>query len=163
MRKPDLTRYIPLGREKSQPMQGGTFVLVVAALRAVVELMDNYLNARDALYEIVPPVGVVTPHRVLVPGAVMKPFGDLIQGSLNFFPLFWLFMAWEVIDCYLYHRRDTMSMYLMRRLPDKRELHRRCWGRPLICTVGSVALMAAILGVYFAIYLVFTPKECLPF
>ena len=41
MKKPDLSRYEPLGRKTSQPMQGGIFMLVVATLRAVVELMDN--------------------------------------------------------------------------------------------------------------------------
>ena len=79
MKMPDLSRYMPVGREKSsQPMQGGIFMLVVATLRAVVELMDNYLHARDALYEITPPIGMVTHHRVLVPGAVIRPFPELI-------------------------------------------------------------------------------------
>lgn len=162
MKKPDLSRYIPLGRKTSQPMQGGIFLLVVATLRAVVELMDNYLAARDALFETVR-VSMIESHPVLIPGAVIHPFASLIQGSLNFFPLFWLFMLWEVIDCYLYHRRETMSIYLMRRLPDRWELHRRCWGRPLIYTAGSVALMGVILLFYFVVYLVFTPAECLPF
>lgn len=162
MKKPDLSRYIPLGRKSSQPMQGGIFLLVVACLRAVVELMDNYLAARDALFETVR-VSMIDSHRELIPGAIIQPFSNLVQGSLDFFPLFWLFMAWEVIDCYLYHWKDTRSIYLMRRLPDKWDLHRRCWGRPLIYTAGSIALAAVILLFYFAIYLVFTPAECLPF
>ena len=164
MKMPDLSRYMPMGRTaSSQPMQGGIFMLVVATLRAVVELMDNYLHARDALYEITPPIGANTFHRVLVPGAVIRPFSELIQSSLDFFPWFWAFMLWEVVDCYLYHRRGSMSIYLMRRLPDSRELHRRCWGRPLIWVGRSVLLMAAILLFYFVVYLVFTPKACLPF
>ena len=164
MKMPDLSRYMPVGREKSsQPMQGGIFMLVVASLRAVVELMDNYLHARDALYNVVPPIRVPIPHRELIPGAVIRPFPELIQSSLDFFPWFWAFMLWEVIDCYLYHRKGSMSIYLMRRLPDNRELHRRCWGRPLIWVGRSVLLMAAILLFYFVVYLVFTPKACLPF
>lgn len=163
MKKPDLSRYTPVGRKTSQPMQGGAFMLAVATLRAVVELMDNYLFARDALFEVVPPIRVPFPHRELIPGSVIQPFSDLIQSSLDFFPLFWLFMLWEVIDCYLYHRRETKSIYLMRRLPDAWDLHRRCWGKPLIYTAGSIVLMGAILLVYFLIYLVFTPAACLPY
>lgn len=163
MRKADLSRHTPLGRKTSQPMQGGIFMLAVAVLRAVVELMDNYLTARDALFEVVPPVRVPFPHRELIPGAVIQPFSCLIQGSLDFFPLFWLFMAWEVIDAYLYHRRGSMSIYLMRRLPEPMELHRRCWGKPLIYTAGSIGVMGVILLVYFLIYLVFTPAVCLPY
>ena len=162
MKKPDLSRYIPLGRKTSQPMQGGIFMLVVATLRAVVELMDNYLSARDRLFETVR-VSMTLVYRELIPGAIIRPFSSLIQSSLDFFPWFWAFMLWEVIDCYLYHRKETKSIYLMRRLPDKWELHRRCWGRPLIYVVGSILLMAVILLFYYAVYLVFTPKECLPF
>ena len=162
MKKPDLSRYAPLGRKTSQPMQGGIFMLVVATLRAVVELMDNYLAARDRLFETVR-VSMTAVHRELIPGAVIHPFPKLIQGSLDFFPWFWAFMLWEVIDCYLYHRKETKSIYLMRRLPDRWDLHRRCWGRPLIYVVGSIILMTAILLFYYAVYLVFTPKECLPF
>lgn len=164
MKLPDLSRYMPLGRASaSQPMQGGIFMLIVAALTAVGELMSHYLDALDALYEITPPVGMTTIHRILVPGAVMRPFASLIQNSFHFFPLFWAFMLWEVIDCYLSHRRGSMSIYLMRRLPDKWDLHRRCWGRPLIWVGRSLLLMGLILLFCFVVYLVFTPKECLPF
>lgn len=164
MKMPDLSRHMPMGRQKnSQPMQGGIFMLAVATLRAVVELMDNYITARDALYNVVPPIRVPFPHRELIPGAVIQPFTSLIQSSLDFFPWFWAFMLWEAIDCYLYHRKETKSIYLMRRLPDKWDLHRRCWGRPLIWVGRSFLLLAAILLFYFVVYLVFTPKACLPF
>lgn len=162
MKMPDLSRYTPLGRKTSQPIQGGIFMLVVAALRALVELMDNYLHARDSLFETVR-VSMMETSKELIPGAVIQPFHSLIQSSLNFFPWFWAFMLWEVIDCYLCHRKDTKSIYLMRRLPDKWELHRRCWGRPLIWVGRSVLLAEAILLFFFVVYLVFTPKECLPF
>ena len=163
MKMPDLSRYMPLGRAKNaQPMQGGIFMLAVAFLRAMAELMGSYLDAREALFETVR-ISMIEVRRTLIPGAVIRPFSSLIQSSLNFFPLFWLFMLWEVIDCYRYHRRDTKSIYLMRRLPDKWELHRRCWGRPLIWVGRSILLAAATLLFCFAVYLVFTPKECLPF
>ena len=163
MKRLDMSRYIPLGRTKSQMIEGGMFAGVVAVLRAVVELMDNYIHARDALYEITPPVGMTTVHRVLIPGAVIRPFSSLIQSSLDFFPIFWFFMGLEVIACYLWHRKETMSIYLMRRLPNQWELHRRCWGRPLIYTAGSFLVMGLILAFYFLVYLVFTPRACLPF
>lgn len=164
MKMPDLSRYMPVGREKSsQPMQGGIFMLVVATLRAVVELMDNYLHAWESLYLVARPMQTLARQRTLIPGAVIRPFPELIQSSLDFFPWFWAFMLWEVIDCYLYHRKGSMSIYLMRRLPDSRELHRRCWGRPLIWVGRSVLLMTAILLFYVLVYIVFTPKECLPF
>lgn len=163
MKRIDWKRYSPVGRGLSQMMQGGIFAAIIAVLWAFFELMKNYLSARDALYEIVPPVKPIFPNRVLIEGAHIAPFSEIIGGSLDFFPLFWLFMGLEVLSAYYYHRKDSMSIYLMRRLPDRWELHRRCWGRPLILTAASLLVMGAILLLYYVIYLVFTPAGCLPY
>ena len=78
-------------------------------------------------------------------------------------PYFWVFMGLEVWDCYDYHKKSTKSIYLMRRLPDKWELHRRCWGRPVIHCILSLLAVAAMTLVYFLLYLTLTPWECLPY
>lgn len=162
MKRIDLSRYAPVGRKSSQMLQGGYFALGVACIYTL-SMLGNYVSARNELYEIVPPVRALYPNRVLIPGAKIAPFMSIVDDGLRFFPLFWLFMGLEVIAAYLYHRKDTMSIYLMRRLPDKWELHRRCWGKPLILTAASFLIMGALLLFYFVIYLVFTPAECLPF
>lgn len=161
MKRIDLFRYIPMGRERSQFITGGYIALVVAGCRSL-GFIGNYLDARRALY-----TGWVGGSfheaRMLIPGAVIRPFSWVVQDCFRLFPVFWLFMALEVLACYACHKQDSMSIYLMRRLPDKWELHRRCWGRPLIFTGLSLLLILALTGLYFVIYLLFTPVECLPF
>lgn len=60
---------------------------------------------------------------------------------------------------YAYHRRGSQSIYLMRRLPDRWELARRCAAFPL-AGVGVCALCAALLWlIYAAIYVFATPAR----
>lgn len=161
MKRIDLSPYIPIGRETSQFMTGGYIALTVAACRSL-GFIGNYLDAWNALFTR-RMTGSFREVRTLIAGATIRPFGWVVQDCFTLFPVFWLFMAAEVLACYAYHRQGSMSIYLMRRLPDRWELHRRCWGRPLIFTGLSLLLILALTALYFAIYLLFTPAECLPF
>ena len=82
---------------------------------------------------------------------------------MNLFPVCFLFLALDVMASYYYFKKDTMSIYLMRRLPDRWELHRRCWGKPLILSGLCLLIQAGLIALYFLIYLVFTPRGHLPF
>lgn len=155
MKRIDLDRYKPVGYTSSSaiPCVGA----LIFALIKTIELPGNIIIARNRLY----PDGRLVFG--VIPGAKMAPYLSLIGDSFILFPLFWLFMGIEVISCYAYHKKHSMSIYLMRRLPDRWELHRRCWGRPLIFTAGSFLLMGLVLAFYFLVYLILTPAECLPF
>ena len=62
---------------------------------------------------------------------------------------------------YSYHYRESKSIYLMRRLSDPWELHRRCLTLPVV-GVGLALLVAfVLLMLYFAVYMGVTPEECL--
>lgn len=154
MKRLDLKRYTPAGY--ASPNAVVSIGALIFALIKTIELPFNIIGARNALY----PDGRLVLG--VIPGAKMAPYLSLVEDSFSLFPLFWGFMLLEVIDCYLYHRKGAMSIYLMRRLPDKWELHRRCWGRPLIYTAGSIGLMGLILLFYYMIYLLLTPAVCLP-
>ena len=157
MKRFDWKRYKPLGRKRSQPIQGAVFLLIIASIEALTEICVNIVNARNTLY--------VDGRLIkgLIPGAVMPHFFELIDQGLNLFPLVGVFLAWEVFDCYRYHRKDTRSIYIMRRLPDKWELHRRCWGIPVLFSIGTLLVIGGILLLCFFVYLILTPPECLPF
>lgn len=99
--------------------------------------------------------------RKLIPGAVMAPFYQVQANALLCFGLLALYMlplaAWH----YYYHYRESRSIYLMRRLPNRRELWRRCLGLPLLGLAACVALSAAHVLVFYAIYHYSTPPQCL--
>ena len=155
MKRIDLKRYTPMGYTSSYSGVG-IFALIGAVIRTL-ELPFNIVAARNDLY----PNGRLVLG--VISGAKMAPYLSLLGGSFSLFPLFWLMMAVEVYLCYDYHKRISQSIYLMRRLPDEWDLHRRCWGRPLLYTAGSLALVGVILVFWYLMYLLITPHGCLPY
>lgn len=94
-------------------------------------------------------------------GAVMTDFGVLVNDTLWGFVLLAVCMLCMAVFRYAYFYRDSKSICLMRRLPDRWELHRRCLALPLaavaVCLLAASLVLLADLAVYYA----FTPGECL--
>ena len=154
MKKPDLSRYAPLGINVRSEWQGYVAGLAVAVVYSMIYLL-RYFNARENLYEW------TRKGRELIEGAVMPDFAELMDGTLLVFLAIALTMMGLAIYHYIYHRLDTKSYYVMRRLPSRWELHRRCLTLPviglLIC--GAAALIVTL--IYYWIYMGCTPEECL--
>ena len=154
MKKPDLSRYAPLGINVRSEWQGYVAGLAVATVYSMIYLL-RYFNARENLYEW------TLKGRELIEGAMMPDFAELMDGTLLVFLAIALTMMGLVIYHYIYHRLDTKSYYVMRRLPSRWELHRRCLTLPvtglLIC--GAAALIVTL--IYYWIYMGCTPEECL--
>ena len=63
---------------------------------------------------------------------------------------------------YLYYYQGSKSIYLMRRLPNRWEMHRRSITLPFAAFVIAVMTEIALWLLYYGIYLVCTPAQCLP-
>ena len=154
MKKIDLSRYAPLGINVRSEWLGYVAGLAVAALYSMIYLL-RYFNARQNLYEW------TLKGWQLRDGAIMPDFAALMEGMLLVFAAIALTMLGLAAYHYIYHRIDTKSYYVMRRLPSRWELHRRCLTLPvaglLIC--GAAALMVIL--IYYWIYMGCTPEECL--
>ena len=154
MKKPDLSRYAPLGINVRSEWQGYVAGLAVAIVYSMIYLL-RYFNARENLYEW------TLKGRELIEGAVMPDFAELMDGTLLVFLAIALTMMGLAIYHYIYHRLDTKCYYVMRRLPSRWELHLRCLTLPvtglLIC--GVAALIMTL--IYYWIYMGCTPEECL--
>lgn len=121
------------------------------------QILQRYFNHYQDLFDI------IDNKWYLIDGAKMVPFMWIIrEGGLELFA--WIPAAMILLASahYLYHRYDTMSIYLMRRLPSRWELHRRCWSLPIAASVGSVLVALALVAVYYLIYILVTPAQCLP-
>ena len=90
--------------------------------------------------------------RYLRGDAMMPEFTDLLGGSLR--AVFVIVLALLV--------QGSKSIYLMKRLPDRWELHRRCILLPALGIAGSLLIGFTLLMIYFAIYMLVTPDRCLP-
>ena len=98
--------------------------------------------------------------RSLRPGAVMPDFGSLLGRSLAGFLVVALCMIGLAAYHYAYHYQDSKSIYLMRRLPQRWELLRRCAAAPLLCAAASFLLAFLVLLLYFWFYLAVSPEGC---
>ena len=154
MKKLDLSRYAPPGINVRSEWQGYVAGLAVAVVYSMIYLL-RYFNAREYLYE------GTRKGRQLREGAVMPDFAELMDGTLLVFLAIALTMMGLVIYHYIYHRLDTKSYYVMRRLPSRWELHRRCLTLPMIGLLicGAAALIMTL--IYYWIYMGCTPEECL--
>lgn len=102
----------------------------------------------------------------------MTDFADLIgaQGDSAsfwtppvFFPLTLVVLAaLLLIPCNYYaFWRGAKSIYLMRRLPDRWELARRCLAIPLFTVACALLLVVILLPAFYGIYLHLTPEDAL--
>jgi len=151
--KGDLSRFAPPGLELRQEKQFFLTGLVCAFVYSLLFLIP-LRHAWNNLYQNVG-------ERILLPGAVMKDFGALLENSLAGFLVLACCMIGWIVYHYLYHYQGSRSIYLMKRLPKAWELHRRCLTLPLLGVLISFAAAFILLLIYFGIYLALTPEECL--
>ncbi len=97
----------------------------------------------------------------LIPGAVMPDFSYLLGHYWAGLGVLALCMLGLMAYHYLYHRQGSKSIYLMRRLPSRWELHRRCLTLPLLAMALCLLTAFLLLLLFYGIYLFLTPPECL--
>lgn len=103
--------------------------------------------------------------KVLRENAVMTDFHVLTEdgvGCFTLFLVFYLVMCGLVVFYYLTYYQGSRSIYLMRRLPDRWELYRRCIILPFSMLLLGVVTQFALWMLYYGIYLTCTPAQCLP-
>ena len=89
----------------------------------------------------------------------MPPFAGLLSHTMLGFQILAVFLVLAAAGNYLSHYLETRSIYLMRRLPDRWDLWRRCLALPAAGLAGCAVLALALLGLCFAVYRLYTPWE----
>lgn len=151
----DWARYAPVGLDLG--VEKGFFLgsLVVAQLASFSRFPTILLHTYDAIW-------MDKENKVLYPEIRIMTFGQMLDRSLTWFFLLAAAMLLFVAHHYAYHYQGSKSIYLMRRLPDGRELHRRCWTLPLLAAAASIGLALVNLAVYFALYMLVLPEAVRP-
>lgn len=96
------------------------------------------------------------------PETVARPFLELLRGHLILYAPFLLFLLGMTVCHYLYYYRGTKSIYVMRRLPRRGILWRSCVMGPLLGALPGALILVLLYLLYFGIYLLAIPAECLP-
>ena len=114
-----LKRNAPPGIDLKQEWRVFLIGNIASVIVSFFAFLDKYFDARNQLftYEI--------DKRILIEGATIAPFSSLFSVYFSGFFYVTCFMLGYIIYHYLYYRQGSMSIYLMKRLPNKRELHRR--------------------------------------
>lgn len=129
-----------------------------AAIGWSVSYLAKYLTARSNLY------AYSLKGLVLREGAVITSFYDLVHDGLDSFDgflMFYIVMLGVMVYHYIYYYQGSKSIYLMRRLQDKWEMHRRNITLPFAMIMLGIATHMALWMLYLGIYLTCTPPECL--
>lgn len=154
MRKPDLSRFAPPGFNVNAEIH---FFIIGMASSLILSLtfIPGYIANRKSLYI------TFSSEKILMGGAKMADFSELLGFTLYGFLILAICMLGMIIFHYIYHYKDSKSIYLMKRLPNPSELHKRCLVLPItaffICIVSAIVMLL----VYFCIYMTFTPEQCI--
>ena len=154
--KPDLSRLYPLGWPWQKELRYTGVALGFAALYAFFRFVFPMQQAINQLYQL------QGQKRVLIPGAVVPPFPALYQGAAAGFVLVVLCLILLPIFQYRWHYQGSRSIYLMRRLPRRWDLARRCLAGPALELVCTALCALAMLLLCFLWYWLFTPAGHLP-
>lgn len=154
-KKPDLSRLVPLGIDHERGIRLYITWLIVAALYSLPVLI-RYRNCYSQIFWT-----TGTAQKVLREGAVIAPLNEVLGTHMLGFAAVALSMAGVAVYHYIYHRQGSKSIYLMKRLPDRMELHRRCLSLPLIGMAAAIVTGLLFFGIYAAIYFLVTPEEAI--
>lgn len=150
-----LENYAPPGVGVSKHVRGYIALVGVATIQSMFFFL-KYGNAMDELYTY------RAGKRVLMEGAIIQSFEQITEGLFLTGYLECVAVLLMSIYYYLYHYQGSKMMYLMKRLPDKWEVHRRCWTLPIAGAVLMAAWMMILKMFYYVIYILCTPSQCLP-
>ena len=153
MKKPDLSPLVPPG------VNGATEVhwtLIGVGLSTAAGLLGFLFrlnqHCRRARWDL---------EATGIPGEI-GTFRVILDGNLFCFALVNLAMAGMLLYHIDLHYRGSRSIYLMRRLPQRWELLRRCAALPLLGLLCSVLVWGLLQPLLFWMYLTIPPRSFLP-
>ena len=121
--------------------------------------LGRYVQARMELFAITKLNS--SPVTEWKPEGTMEVFSVLLGNALRGFPLLALSMLGFVIVHYVYFWQGSKSIYLMKRLPNRMEIHKMAWSYPIKAMMLSIGCAFVLLVLYYGVYRIATPKECL--
>ena len=152
-----LSRLFPMGWPWQTEIMLTAAALGLSALTAMGLFLSRFSPALDDLYQ-----RAYDQEPVLIPGRLVPPYPQVLGNALLGFGLVALCLILLPIGHFLWHRWGARSDYLMRRLPRRQELAKRCvTGSALLLVITALAGMV-MFGLLFLWYQAATPAGHLP-
>ena len=130
--------------------------LIVCSLAMFVQFISTWTVACQNLFEW----NGIERHRRI--GVELPTFLYLIRGTYQWFLAVVVAALFVLIDNYTCYYRGSRSIYVMKRLPNRFEIHKRAWTLPVLACVlsGIVIILTALLCLL--VYRFCSPADCLP-
>ena len=152
-KKINVDRLVPLGLDGRKTGYGICGAVFSSWVYSWTTFLVWYARERSSLFDLV--------RKTLLPDRMMEDFYTIWDGTLFLFGLTAFCMLPLALWHYWYHFRESRSIYLMRRLPDRWDLWRRCLTLPLLGLTACLVLAVMNTLLFYAVYHVFTPEPCL--
>ena len=151
-----LDHNFPAGYTYKTELMAVFFVLAVGSFTSAYRFLAAYKTARQALYIS---RGV---DLILDESRDMTDFVHLLGDKLLILLLLSVLVCIVAMTIhYGYHQIGSRSIYLMCRLPNRFELHRRCLLFPLVYAVTFVLVSVLLFFIFYTVYMNTTPEACL--
>ena len=147
-------RYYPPGLGRKSFTGNAVLILSFPVIVFLFQLLV-FLNELEDLYTW------VGGHRILRMDARLWDFADLFQHGCSGVYASVLAALVLAAQNYWSFRQESMSVYLMRRLPDRWDYPRRCLALPLAGTAAALCESVLLYVLLNLIYRFFTPAGCL--
>lgn len=151
----ELERCVPAGIDARKEHNGVFFCVGLGIGWSVLCFLARYFGSYNDLFTY------RGGKRIMLEGAEMADFAVVLEGAFVGFAVAAVCLAALAVWHYAYHFQGSRSIYTMRRLPDRWELLRRCVALPLAGIVACLIAAALLLLVYYAVYQLVTPEQCL--
>ena len=149
-----LDRHLPPGMNPDDERRFVKIGLVLSALLGGLDLI-RYFTELSNLYRY------REGKRWLDESMTMPDFAEIFVRFPIGFAILAVCMLGFVIYHYVYYYRGSKSIYLMRRLPNRFEIHRRAWTYPLCVILLCGVCVTVLFWLFFGLYLWITPDACL--
>jgi len=153
--KLDLSRHAPPGMPLKEEKTVYSVGMAFSAIFGLSSFTSRFSNHLAELYWI------NGSTKTLKVGAIMPDFVEILDRSLLGFQIVCAIMIAAAVMHYVYHFHESKSIYTMRRLPSRWELHRRCLTLPIAGILLAILAAFLVLLICYASYMITTPDACL--
>ncbi len=151
----DLEKFIPPGANIKQITDLFIVGNVISAIISLCFFVVYYIHYQNLF-------GIVGNERILLTHETMHDFPVILDKSLMGFLITGFCMLFFIILYYAhYYQGGSKSIYLMKRLPHKFEIHKRALVLPISLCISSFLFAFILAFCYFLFYMAVTPAECL--
>ena len=154
--KVDLSRYFPVSANIKKERKTFWILLAIAAAYSLIFFIQLFF-AREKLFDWDYKTGM----NILRENALMPLYTEVLAESLYGLYALTIASILGIIRNYASFWQGSKSIYLMRRLPDRFELHRRCLSMPIADACITLLVAAILFFLYYAVYIAVTPEQCL--